>query len=177
VAARFGRIDALVNNAARFATRPLFDLNESHFTEMMSVNVLAPLWCGREFVKIVRQRGQRGAIVNISSVSARATTANYGLYSASKAALDSLTRSMCVEWRPFGVSVNGVAPGHVRTASVQQDLDSGLLDADNIASRTPAGRIASPDEIASVVAFLLSPAAQHIDGQTLIVDGGRSSTL
>jgi NAD(P)-dependent dehydrogenase (short-subunit alcohol dehydrogenase family) len=111
----------------------------------------------------------------VSSIAAGRPAPGLGLYSATKAALDSLTRTMAVEWAGKGLlRVNAVAPGHVATAGVLQDLKTGRLDEKAVLARIPAGRIADGDDIADAVLFLCSDRARHILGQVLSVDGGES---
>ena len=97
-----------------------------------------------------------------------------GLYSASKAALESLTRSMAVEWAGKGLRVNAVAPGHVATAGVLEDFRTGRLDEKAMLQRIPSGRIADGDDIAKAVLFLSGDRARHVLGHVLTVDGGEA---
>ena len=138
----------------------------------MSVNVAGPLHCARAFAAEAFARGRRGKIVNVSSIAGSRPAPGCGLYSASKAALDMLTRSMALEWGPKGVRVNGVAPGHVATEGVLEDFQAGRLDEARMLASIPAGRIADVDDIADAVLFLCSPRARHVMGQVLTVDGG-----
>jgi NAD(P)-dependent dehydrogenase (short-subunit alcohol dehydrogenase family) len=177
VAARLGRIDALVNNAAFFSIGSLIEVKPSTIADTMALNFTAALLCGREFARHAIESQRAGSIVNVSSVNSAAATPDYGLYSASKAALDSLTRSMAVEWGRHKLTVNGVAPGHVATKGVLDDVKSGRLNLHEMISRTSVGRIAEPEDIARVVVFLTTEDARHIAGQTIIVDGGQRATL
>ena len=170
---RFGTIDILVNNAALFAVLPLIDADAAEAARFFAVNAIGPLNAARAFARWAIDHGRGGAIVNISSIAAGRPALNVGLYSASKAALDSLTRSMAVEWAGHGLRVNAVAPGHVATEGVLEDLRTGRLDEKTVLARIPAGRIADGDDIAEAVLFLCSERARHILGHVLIVDGGR----
>jgi 3-oxoacyl-[acyl-carrier protein] reductase len=169
---RFGAADFLVNNAAHFALIPLLDADAEAAARFLSVNVAGPLLCARAFAApaILRRRG--GAIVNVSSIAGSRPAPGCGLYSASKAALDMLTRSMALEWGPNGIRVNAVAPGHVATEGVLEDFKAGRLDEAKLVASVPARRIADVDDIADAVLFLCSNAARHIMGQVLTVDGG-----
>ncbi len=169
---RFGALDILVNNAARFALVPLIEADAAEAARVLTINVAGPLHCARAFAKWAFERGQGGAIVNISSIAGARPAPGCGLYSASKAALDMLTRSMALEWAPKGMRVNSVAPGHVATEGVIEDFRAGRLDEAAMLSRTPARRIADVDDIADAVLFLCSDRARHIMGQVLTVDGG-----
>ena len=169
---RFGAIDILVNNAALFAVRPLIDVDAAEAARFFAVNAIGPLNAARAFAHWAVDQGRSGAIVNVSSIAAGRPAPGLALYSASKAALDSLTRSMAVEWAGKGLRVNAVAPGHVATEGVLEDLKTGRLDEKAVLARIPAGRIADGDDIAGAVLFLCSDRARHILGQVLTVDGG-----
>jgi len=169
---RFGAVEILVNNAALFALVPLIDADAEEATRFMSVNLAGPLHCARAFARWALARGRGGAIVNVSSIAGARPAPGCGLYSASKAALDSLTRSMALEWAPRGMRVNAVAPGHVATEGVIEDFRAGRLDEAAMIRNIPARRIADVDDIADAVLFLCGDRARHIMGQVLTVDGG-----
>lgn len=169
---RFGGLDLLVNNAAHFALVPLIEADASEAARFLNVNFAGPLHCARAFARFAFERRRGGAIVNVSSISGARPAPGCGLYSASKAALDSLTRSMALEWAPRGLRVNAVAPGHVATEGVIDDFRAGRLNEAATIASIPARRIADVDDIADAVLFLCSDRARHIMGQTLTVDGG-----
>ncbi len=169
---RFGAADILINNAAHFALVPLIEADAAAAAQFLNVNVAGPLQCARAFTTQALAKGRGGKIVNVSSIAGARPAPGCGLYSASKAALDMLTRSMALEWGPQGVRVNGVAPGHVATAGVLEDFQAGRLDEARILASIPARRIADVDDIADAVLFLCSDAARHVMGQVLTVDGG-----
>ena len=170
--AHFGAVDVLVNNAAYFALVPLTDMEPETARRFIDTNLLGPLHCGRALARWAFGARRAATIVNISSISGARPAPGCGLYSASKAALDSLTRAMALEWTGRGVRVNGVAPGHVATDGVLADFAAGRLDRQAMESRIPAGRIADGEDVADVVLFLASERSRHIVGQTLTVDGG-----
>jgi NAD(P)-dependent dehydrogenase (short-subunit alcohol dehydrogenase family) len=171
---KLGAVDILVNNAAHFAVLPLIEADAAAAARFFAVNAIGPLNAGRAFARWAIDHGRKGAIVNVSSIAAGRPAPGLGLYSASKAALDSLTRTMAVEWAGKGLRVNAVAPGHVATEGVLQDLKTGRLDEKAMLARIPAGRIADGDDIADAVLFLCSDRARHILGHVLTVDGGES---
>jgi NAD(P)-dependent dehydrogenase (short-subunit alcohol dehydrogenase family) len=171
---RLGAVDILVNNAAVFAVLPLIEADAAEAARFFAVNAIGPLNASRAFARWAIDHGRGGAIVNVSSIAAGRPAAGLALYSASKAALDSLTRSMAVEWAGKGLRVNAVAPGHVATEGVLEDLRTGRLDEKTVLARIPAGRIADGDDIAGAVLFLCSDRARHILGQVLTVDGGEA---
>jgi NAD(P)-dependent dehydrogenase (short-subunit alcohol dehydrogenase family) len=169
---RFGALDILVNNAAHFALAPLLDATGEDALRFFGPNLFGPLQCSRAFARKVIASGRSGAIINVSSIASKRPAPGCGLYSATKAALDSLTLSMALEWAGNGVRVNAVAPGHVDTEGVLEDFRDGRLDEQAMLARIPVGRIASTMDIADAVMFLASDAARHIIGQVLTVDGG-----
>jgi 3-oxoacyl-[acyl-carrier protein] reductase len=168
VTKRFGRIDVLINNAAvglegLFPVLRLQDIQRTVEVNLTS-NILLTQACARQ---MFRQRC--GSIVNISSVNAIRGHSGVGVYSATKAALDGLTRSLAREMGTRGIRVNSVAPGYFESAMVDHLTDE---QRERIARRTPLGRLATIGEIVEAVVFLTSPAASFITGQTLVVDGG-----
>jgi 3-oxoacyl-[acyl-carrier protein] reductase len=169
---RFGAADILVNNAAHFALLPLLEAEATEATRFLNVNLLGPLHCARAFASQAFAHGRGGAIVNVSSIAGARPAPGCGLYSASKAALDMLTRSMALEWGPRGLRVNAVAPGHVATEGVIDDFRADRLDEVAMIESIPARRIADVDDIADAVLFLCSDRARHIMGAVLTVDGG-----
>jgi NAD(P)-dependent dehydrogenase (short-subunit alcohol dehydrogenase family) len=169
---RFGAVDILVNNAALFALLPLIDAEAAEAARFLAVNAIGPLSAARAMAKWAIGHGRGGVIVNVSSIAAGRPVPGLGLYSASKAALESLTRSMAVEWAPKGIRVNAIAPGHVKTEGVLADFRLGRLDEAAMLARIPLGRIADGDDVADAVLFLCSERARHVVGHVLTVDGG-----
>jgi len=170
--AAFGAADILVNNAALFALIPLLDATAEDASRFLSVNLNGPLYCSQALARWAIANRRAAAIVNVSSIAGARPAPGCGLYSASKAALDSLTKSMALEWTGQGVRVNGVAPGHAATEGVEADFAAGRLDRAAMMRRIPAGRIAELGDIAEAVLFLASERARHIVGVTLTIDGG-----
>jgi glucose 1-dehydrogenase len=172
-----GPLDILVNNAAHFSTCPLADLSLEEVERMMAVNFVGPLLCSKIFANAAIRSRRQSVIINVSSISGLRPFPNYGLYSATKAALDSLTKSMAVEWGPHGIRVNGIAPGHVRTESILADIKGGRLNRKAMQQKIPLGDIASKEQIADLVLFLSGPSSDHIAGQTIVIDGGQTIYL
>jgi 3-oxoacyl-[acyl-carrier protein] reductase len=164
-----GFIDCLVNNAASLEARDLtYPLARSEFRHRLVNNVEAVYVPSRIFSSALARR-PGAAIVNVSSIGASRAFRGSAAYVASKGAVEALTRALAIELAPIGIRVNGVAPAMIAT-----DTWTGIGD-DEWARRSqlvPLGRPAEPAEIASVIAFLLSPLSSYVTGQTLVADGG-----
>jgi NAD(P)-dependent dehydrogenase (short-subunit alcohol dehydrogenase family) len=166
--ALLGHVDVLVNNAGIYPFGPTADTNEGDFDAVFDLNVKAPYFLVAELAPLMAGRGH-GAIVNVSTMAAEFGAAGMGLYGSSKAALVLLTKAWAAEFGPSGVRVNAVSPGPTRTEGT-----AGLGDAvQSLAQAAPAGRPATPEEIAEAIVFLVSSRASFVHGTTLHVDGGR----
>jgi NAD(P)-dependent dehydrogenase (short-subunit alcohol dehydrogenase family) len=170
VRSEFGRLDILVNNAARSFLRPLLDLREDGFDKIFDTNVKGTFLLSRQAAKLMTQN-EGGSIINITTIGAERGGPMMGAYYASKAALKMLTMCMAVEWAPMKIRVNAVGPGMTRTHFSQPIWSNPELERE-LANRIPMGRIAEPADIAGAVLFLCSDAAGFITGQTIYVDGG-----
>ena len=166
----YGRVDILVNNAARSFLRPLMDLREDGWDKIFDVNCKAVFLLSRAVAKIMGEQGG-GRIINITTVGAVRGGAGMGVYHASKAALNMLTKCMAVEWAPLNVNVNAVGPGLTKTAFSQPIWSNPSLE-QMITARVPKGRLAEPEEIVGAVLFLCSEDASFITGESIYVDGG-----
>jgi len=171
IAERLGEPTILVANAGINRIGPSETLPEERWQEVVDINLTGAFRCAQAAGVRMLAAG-RGSIVNVASISAFVGMPGRAAYCATKAGVVALTRVLAVEWAARGVRVNAVAPGYVGTPMVEQALEAGLLAADELADRTPVGRVASPAEIADTVVFLASPAARYVTGQTLVVDGG-----
>jgi NAD(P)-dependent dehydrogenase (short-subunit alcohol dehydrogenase family) len=171
VAERLGEPTILVNNAGINRLGPSESLSDERWQEVVDVNLTGTFRCAQAAGARMLAAG-RGSIVNVASISAFVGMPGRAAYCATKAAVVALTRVLAVEWAARGVRVNAVAPGYVGTPMVEQAMAEGLLAEDDLAGRTPFGRVASPAEIADAVVYLASPAARYVTGQTLVVDGG-----
>jgi 3-oxoacyl-[acyl-carrier protein] reductase len=166
----FGRLDVLVNNAGRTAVAKVIDLDPADWRRIIDLNLTGPFLCSQQAARLMLAAGS-GAIVNVASVTAFAPFPGRSAYASSKAGLVMMTRVLASELAPV-VRVNAVAPAYVLTDMTERLSAEGKLDLAAVARRTPQGRLASPDEIASAVVFLASKEASYITGETLVVDGG-----
>jgi 2-deoxy-D-gluconate 3-dehydrogenase len=166
----YGRIDILINNAARSFLRPLMDLREDGWDKIFDVNCKAVFLLSRAAAKIMGEKGG-GRIINITTVGAVRGGVGMGVYHASKAALNMLTKCMAVEWAPLNVNVNAVGPGMTKTAFSQPIWSNPDLEK-MIVSKIPKGRLAEPEEIVGAVLFLCSEDSSYITGESIYVDGG-----
>lgn len=168
-----GPVRVLVNNAAVIDPAPMLEMTELQWDRVVDVSMKGAFLCSQAFGRrMVEQR--RGAIIHIASVNAFRSPANRVNYSAAKAGLMAMARVMAVEWAPFEVRVNCVAPGYIDTELQRDALKRGINRLEPITDATPMGRLGKPEEIADVVAFLASDRASFITGQTIVVDGGWS---
>jgi len=171
IADRWGYLDILVNNAASGVIRSVRDLDVKHWDWTMNINARGAWLCAKAAVPLMDGRG--GRIVGVSSLGSGRVIPDYVAVGVSKAALESLTRYLAVELAPNGIAVNIVSGGLVETDALTHfpRKDAMLGDA---RSRTPAGRMVQPEDLARVVAFLCGPGGEMIRGQVLVVDGGFS---
>ncbi len=166
----FGRIDILVNNAARSFLRGLLDLREDGWDKCFNTNVKAA-WLLSRLVARQMIAQKSGKIINITTVGADKAEAGMAAYGCSKAALMHLTRCMAREWAQMGINVNAVAPGFTRT-DFSKPIWSNPDVEKMICQVIPKGKIAEPEDVVGAVLFLASSAADYITGDTIYVDGG-----
>lgn len=167
LAGEAGPVDILVNNAGVYTMAPTFETADADFDFHFHTNVQAPYVLVQQLVPGMIERGH-GSVVNVSTIAATTPAAGAGIYGASKAALDLLTKLWADEFGDTGVRVNAVAPGPVQTEGAAQLGD--LID--GLARTTAMKRLGEPEEIARAVAFLASPAASYVNGAVLQVGGG-----
>ena len=170
VTERFGKVDILVNAAGITVRRATIDVSDAEWNEIMDTNLTGMLRACRAFGPDMIKR-RYGRIINIGSLTSLVALQEVAAYGASKAGVAALTKSLAVEWAPYGVCVNAILPGVFRTA-----LNEGLLDGTDrgreLLMRTPMRRFGQPEEVAGAAVFLASEAASFVTGHLLAVDGG-----
>ncbi|MET7729011.1 MULTISPECIES: SDR family NAD(P)-dependent oxidoreductase [Streptomyces] len=164
-----GAVDILVNNAAILAPAPSVSQDVETFDAVLAANVRAPYFLTAALAPAMITKGS-GSIVNVSSTLARVGTPGMSVYSSTKAAIESLTRTWAAEFSPAGVRVNAVAPGPTRTTALLSAL--GEEGAEQVGKTTLLGRVATPREIAEVIVFLATDRASYITGATITADAG-----
>jgi 3-oxoacyl-[acyl-carrier protein] reductase len=166
----FGGLDILVNNAGVYEFAPLEDITEAHFHRLFDLNVLGLILASQEAAKYFGPAG--GSIINVSSLVSLSPAPSGAVYSATKAAVDAVTKSLAQELGARNIRVNSINPGMVITEGVQA---AGLAESDfrrQLEARTPLGRIGQPRDIAPAAVFLASADAAWITGETLVIAGG-----
>jgi NAD(P)-dependent dehydrogenase (short-subunit alcohol dehydrogenase family) len=166
----FGKVDILVNSAGRTKRAPTLDFSEDDWNDIIETNLTGTLRACQVFGRHMLER-EYGRIINIASLSTFVALHEVAAYSASKAAVASLTKSLAVEWSPRGVCVNAIAPGVFRTALNQKLLDESERGREFLL-RTPMKRFGKVEELAGAAIFLASDAASFVNGEILTVDGG-----
>jgi len=173
IAQQFGQIDILVNNAGINQKKEFTDVTDEDFNNVIRTNLSAVFSISREVVKHMLPRNT-GCIINISSMAAQYGLPKVIAYSASKTAIDGLTRAMAVELSPKGIRVNAIAPGFIYSDMTAKALDSDPERKAKVFGRTPMGHMGQPSDIGDAAYFLVSDAAKYITGIVLPVDGGNS---
>jgi 3-oxoacyl-[acyl-carrier protein] reductase len=166
----FGKLDVLVNNAGIFEFLPLEAITEEHYHKQFNLNVLGLILATKKAVELFGDGG--GTVLNVSSVVAKSPQPNGAVYSATKAAVDAVTRSLALELGPKRIRVNSINPGMIETEGVHT---AGFLETDfhkKLLDETPLGRIGQPDDIAKAAMFLASDESGWVNGETLVVSGG-----
>jgi len=166
----FGKIDILVNNAGVYEFRPLEEIDESHFRKHFDLNVLGLLLATKAAVENIN--GDGASIINVSSIASKTPPPGTSVYSATKGAVDVLTRSLAQELGPRKIRVNTLAPGVTDTEGVRAMPEDGGQLRNFAISRTPLGRVGTVDDITGAALFLASDESRWITGEEILVGGG-----
>ena len=166
----FRPVDVLVNNAGVYQFDPIESVSESEFHRQFDTNVLGPILAIQQAVKHFGPEG--GSVINVSSISSTAAVPTSAVYSATKAALDALTRVLAAELGPRKIRVNTIAPGGVETEGLHRMGIPGSDFEKQMVAQTPLGRLGQPDDIAGVAVFLASDAARWLTGERIAASGG-----
>jgi NAD(P)-dependent dehydrogenase (short-subunit alcohol dehydrogenase family) len=166
-----GTPQIFLHAVGRNVRRPILDLEDADWAETLTLNLSSAYWLGQTVGRLMVLAGY-GRMVFVSSVSGLLAHPHHAPYAATKGGLNQMLRVMAREWAPYGVTVNGVAPGYIETDLTKDYLDQGN-NRQSLASLIPAERLGRPQEVADAVTFLASDRAGFITGQILYVDGGR----
>lgn len=169
--AAFGGINILVNNAGIACRAPFLELSETQWDRVLQVNLKSAFLFSQGAAEEMKNAGRGGRIINITSILGEVARPNISGYATSKAALKMLTKAMAVDLAPYGIRVNAIAPGYVKTAMTDDVLrDEAVLE--KLLERIPLGYIASPEDIVGPAIFLASDESKYVTGAILPVDGG-----
>jgi NAD(P)-dependent dehydrogenase (short-subunit alcohol dehydrogenase family) len=168
--AHFGRLDILVNNAGLAPGNPAENVREEDFDLTLAVNLKGTFFASQAAGRVMIKQ-KHGRIINLGSQAGFVALPTESVYCMTKAAISHLTRCLAVEWGPYNVTVNAVAPTFIRTPGTDECLADDAFRAD-VLSRIALGRIGEPMEVAGAVVYLASPAASLVTGATLLIDGG-----
>lgn len=165
-----GTVDILINNAGINRRNPCIEMSEEDWDAVIRVNLKGTFLCAREVGKILVPK-KSGKVINITSLLSIVAQPNRGPYASSKGAVSQLTKVLALEWAPYNINVNAIAPGYTAT-----ELNTKLMEDkavyDELTSRIPMGRWAQPEELNGTVVYLASDASNYVTGQILAVDGG-----
>jgi NAD(P)-dependent dehydrogenase (short-subunit alcohol dehydrogenase family) len=170
---KLGRIDILVNNAGTHLKKAIINVTDEEYQKVILTNQTAMFSLTREVTKVMQEQCA-GAILNISSMASQYGIPNVIAYTASKSAIEGMTRAMAVELAQYRIRVNCLAPGFIKTNMSTLALEKDPERKEKVLARTPLGRLGKPEEVADAALFLVSGAASFITGVILPVDGGNS---
>ncbi len=172
--AQYGRLDVLVNSAGVSKPCASLEVTPEDWRNMIGVQLNGVFFCSQAAARqmIAQGGGAGGCIVNISSINAEAAFPRRASYCAAKAGVQMLTKTLAIEWAEYGIRVNAVGPSHTETEMTLENIRRGNFAVDEVKKRVPLGRLASVEDVANAVSFLVSDRASFITGHSLYVDGG-----
>jgi NAD(P)-dependent dehydrogenase (short-subunit alcohol dehydrogenase family) len=170
---KYGKIDILVNNAGTHLKKSFSEVTDEEYQKVILTNQTAMFSLTREVASVMKERS-KGVVLNISSMASQYGIPNVIAYTASKSAIEGMTRAMAVELAESGIRVNCIAPGFIKTNMSSLALDKDPARKKKVLLRTPLGRLGKPGEVADAALFLVSSSASYITGVVLPVDGGNS---
>jgi NAD(P)-dependent dehydrogenase (short-subunit alcohol dehydrogenase family) len=174
IISRFGKIDILVNNAGINMKKEFTEVSDEEFQRIILTNVTAVFSISREVVKCMLEKGTLGSIINISSMASQYGIPKVIAYTASKSAIEGMTRAMAVDLSPRGIRVNCIAPGFIATDMSAKALNNDPARKEKVLSRTPMGALGETADVAEAALFLALETSKYITGVVLPVDGGNS---
>jgi 2-deoxy-D-gluconate 3-dehydrogenase len=167
----YGKIDILVNNAGITKRYPATEMPAESWDEVINVNLRACFLLSQAVAREMINRGVRGKVINMASMQSFQGGVSIAAYTAAKSGLAGLTRALAVEWAPFGINVNAIAPGYMATELTEPIMRDSSRN-QQVLDRIPAGRWGTPDDLKGAVVFLASEASSYVHGAILCVDGG-----
>lgn len=170
VVSQFGKMDIFINNAGVSHTEFALDLKEEDWDKVMDLNVKSLFFCCQAAGRIMKEQGY-GKIINLASVAGAVGDVGIAPYTASKAAVINLTRSLALEWVRYGIQVNAIGPAYIETDMNREELRNPKVRS-KIVGKIPMKRLGNPDELSGAAIFLASDASNYMTGQTVYVDGG-----
>ena len=172
IAADNGTISVLVNNAGRLLVKPALDIELEEWNQVLAVNVTGSYFMAQRVAQHMIDTERPGCIINIASTFTVMGASNVSAYGISKAAVVGITRHLAVEWAQYGIRVNAVAPGSVKTKLRAEIMAANPARAEANLAKIPMQRFGTPEDMAGAVSYLASPAAAYVNGHILAVDGG-----
>ena len=168
----FGTLDVLVNNAGITLRRSALEVSREQWDDVIRVMLTGTFFMSQQMGRHLVAAGRPGAIVSLASTHGLVGLADRSTYGIAKGGIIQMTRMLAIEWAGHGIRVNAIAPGTVETPSRKAHFDADPLARPRMLARIPSGRFGLPEEVAAAVAYLASPDAAYITGQTLVIDGG-----